>query len=251
MHFVYEGAHWSAASVPDWRQNVVVIGTFSKSFGMMGWRVGYMLADASVCEQAVKVQDAMIICAPVISQMAAEAAVRESWSLPGSFHDELRAAQTRPGGGAGTHSGRAMDADARRPLRVRADRRLRRLHAAVERARRAGARRDDSRRRVRDERRGIPSAVVRVREFDGACRSRSAAAAFLQPLNGIGDRSSLRSSVFGLRTAGSTGRPEPPETGDRRPKTETEGSSSPVSTAARRDRPRRRAGTPTRSGACW
>ena len=64
MHFVYEGAHWSAASVPDWRQNVVVIGTFSKSFGMMGWRVGYVLADASVCEQAVKVQDAMIICAP-------------------------------------------------------------------------------------------------------------------------------------------------------------------------------------------
>ena len=90
MHFVYEGVHWSAASVPDWRQNVVVIGTCSKSFGMMGWRVGYMLADASVCEQAVKVQDAMIICAPVISQMAAEAAVRESWSYPESFHGELR-----------------------------------------------------------------------------------------------------------------------------------------------------------------
>jgi aminotransferase len=90
MQFVYDGQHWSAASVAKWRRNVVVVGTFSKSFGMMGWRVGYMLADASVCEQAVKVQDAMIICAPVISQMAAEAAVRESWSYPASFHDELR-----------------------------------------------------------------------------------------------------------------------------------------------------------------
>ena len=90
MHFVYDGTHWSAASAPEWRQNVVVIGSFSKSFGMMGWRVGFVLADASVCEQAVKVQDAMIICAPVISQMAAEAAVRESWSYPSSFHDELR-----------------------------------------------------------------------------------------------------------------------------------------------------------------
>jgi aspartate/methionine/tyrosine aminotransferase len=90
MHFVYEGTHWSAASAPGWRHNVVVIGSFSKSFGMMGWRVGFMLADASVCEQAVKVQDAMIICAPVISQMAAEAAVRESWAYPVSFHDELR-----------------------------------------------------------------------------------------------------------------------------------------------------------------
>ncbi len=90
MQFVYEGAHWSAASVPGWRTNVVVIGTFSKSFGMMGWRVGFMLADAPVCEQAVKVQDAMIICAPAISQMAVEAAVRNDWEYPLSFHDALR-----------------------------------------------------------------------------------------------------------------------------------------------------------------
>jgi aspartate/methionine/tyrosine aminotransferase len=90
MHFVYEGAHWSAASVAEWRRNVVVIGTFSKSFGMMGWRVGFVLADASVCEQAVKVQDAMIICAPAISQMMAEGAVRHDWFYATSFHAELR-----------------------------------------------------------------------------------------------------------------------------------------------------------------
>jgi len=90
MHFVYEGAHWSAASLRAWRENVVVIGTFSKSFGMMGWRVGFLLADAAICEQAIKVQDEMIICAPAISQIMAEAAVRESWNYPASFHDELR-----------------------------------------------------------------------------------------------------------------------------------------------------------------
>lgn len=88
-HFVFEGAHWSAASVSAWRDNVVVIGTFSKSFGMMGWRVGYMLASRSMCEQAVKVQDAMIICAPVISQMMAEVAVREAWDYASSFHPTL------------------------------------------------------------------------------------------------------------------------------------------------------------------
>ena len=91
MHFVYEGAHWSAAAAPGWRQNVAVIGTFSKSFGMMGWRVGYLVADAAVCTQAVKVQDAMIICAPVMAQLMAEAALRESWDYPLTFHDELRA----------------------------------------------------------------------------------------------------------------------------------------------------------------
>lgn len=85
MHFVYGRAHWSAASVRAWRENVVVLGTFSKSFGMMGWRLGFVLADRAVCDQAVKIQDAMIICAPKISQIAGEAAVRESWNHPGSF----------------------------------------------------------------------------------------------------------------------------------------------------------------------
>jgi aspartate/methionine/tyrosine aminotransferase len=89
MQFVYDGDHWSAASVADWRRNVVVIGTFSKSFAMMGWRVGFLLADRSVCEQATKIQDAMIICAPTISQMAAEGALRDDWSYAAQFHAEF------------------------------------------------------------------------------------------------------------------------------------------------------------------
>jgi aminotransferase len=89
MQFVYTGHHWSAASVPDWRRNVIVVGTFSKSFGMMGWRVGFLVADAAVCTHAVKIQDAMIICAPVISQMAALGAVSEDWDYPMSFHEAL------------------------------------------------------------------------------------------------------------------------------------------------------------------
>jgi aminotransferase len=89
LHFVYDGAHWSAASVSDWRRNVVVIGTFSKSFAMMGWRVGFMLADRDVCEQATKIQDAMIICAPTISQIAAEAAVNADWDYARGFGAEF------------------------------------------------------------------------------------------------------------------------------------------------------------------
>ena len=89
LHFVYGQSHWSAASAPAWRRNVVVTGTFSKSFAMMGWRVGFMLADAAVCTQAVKIQDAMIICAPVISQMAALGAVHNDWDYPQSFHADL------------------------------------------------------------------------------------------------------------------------------------------------------------------
>jgi aminotransferase len=90
MHFVYDGTHASAASIDGWRDNVVVVGTFSKSFAMTGWRVGYLLADRRVCDEALKVQDAMIICAPVISQRAVEAAVRTDWNYISQFLPELR-----------------------------------------------------------------------------------------------------------------------------------------------------------------
>jgi aspartate/methionine/tyrosine aminotransferase len=89
--FVYEGAYSSLAALAGWRDNGVVLSTFSKSFGMTGWRVGYMLASPRVCEQAIKIQDAMIICAPVPSQVGVEAAIRRSWEYPDSFRPELAA----------------------------------------------------------------------------------------------------------------------------------------------------------------
>lgn len=104
MHFVYEAPAGndpgagrpiltspSAAAIPGWREHVVVLGTFSKSFGMTGWRLGYLLASPEVCRHAIKIQDAMIICAPVLAQVAAEAAVRGHWTWAYGFHDEMRA----------------------------------------------------------------------------------------------------------------------------------------------------------------
>ena len=68
---------------------MIVVNTFSKAFGMTGWRVGYMAADRSVCAEAVKIQDAMINCAPVVSQMGVEAAVRRDWAYPRRFASDL------------------------------------------------------------------------------------------------------------------------------------------------------------------
>lgn len=87
---IYGGAtHRSGAALPRWRDHVLVVGTFSKSFGMTGWRVGYLLASNAVCEQAIKIQDTMIICATVASQRAALAALEHEWEYPLSFLPEL------------------------------------------------------------------------------------------------------------------------------------------------------------------
>jgi aspartate aminotransferase len=90
MHFVFDGRHVTPTSLAGWREHVVVVGTFSKSFAMTGWRVGYMIASRDVVAEAIKIQDAMIICAPVISQVAVEAAVREDWNYMKAFDPELR-----------------------------------------------------------------------------------------------------------------------------------------------------------------
>ncbi len=101
LHFVYDGAHASAAAIPAWRETVVVVGTFSKSLAMTGWRVGYLLADKRVCEEAIKIQDAMIICAPVISQIAVQAAIRDDWNYITRFHAELRSRRAALAGAIG------------------------------------------------------------------------------------------------------------------------------------------------------
>jgi aspartate/methionine/tyrosine aminotransferase len=83
--FVYDRSFCSLGALPAWRDLGVVVGTFSKSFGMTGWRVGYFLAGRDVCDTAIRIQDAMIICAPVPAQMGVEAAVRDAWDYPDRF----------------------------------------------------------------------------------------------------------------------------------------------------------------------
>jgi len=56
---------------------VIVLGSFSKTFGLASWRVGYTLGPPEFIEEAVKVQDAVVVCAPVPSQMAAMGALEE------------------------------------------------------------------------------------------------------------------------------------------------------------------------------
>jgi aspartate aminotransferase len=81
-------AHVSAASVKGWRETVVLTGSFSKSFGVMGWRVGFLGARRDVLRHAIKIQDATVICAPVPFQAALAEVVRAEWdytrrALPG------------------------------------------------------------------------------------------------------------------------------------------------------------------------
>jgi len=66
----FPGAHHRSPAALS-RDRVVVVGSFSKVFGLAGWRVGYLLGPAWLVEETVKAQDAVVVCAPVPAQRAA------------------------------------------------------------------------------------------------------------------------------------------------------------------------------------
>jgi aspartate aminotransferase len=50
-HYVYEGEHTSVLVDPDWRDFVLYLNGFSKTYSMTGWRLGYLIARKEVIDR--------------------------------------------------------------------------------------------------------------------------------------------------------------------------------------------------------
>jgi len=77
------------------RDRVVRICSFSKTYGMTGWRVGFLHTDRSRAAEILKVHDALVTCAPVVSQYAAIAALQLGGSFVEQFREEFRQRRAR------------------------------------------------------------------------------------------------------------------------------------------------------------
>ncbi|OGF21480.1 hypothetical protein A2Y83_00250 [Candidatus Falkowbacteria bacterium RBG_13_39_14] len=75
--FVYGGNYLSIASLPDMKERTIVIRSFSKSYAMTGWRVGYAAGSVDVIKKISMYLDNFIGCASSISQYAALAALKD------------------------------------------------------------------------------------------------------------------------------------------------------------------------------
>ena len=75
--FLYDNRdkYFNLASVEAFKEHIVYLHSFSKSYAMSGWRLGYMIMPAELKHEALKVHDATMICAPRISQLAGIAAL--------------------------------------------------------------------------------------------------------------------------------------------------------------------------------
>jgi aspartate/methionine/tyrosine aminotransferase len=90
-HFTYENRdrYFNLASVPELAENLVYLFTFSKTYAMSGWRLGYMIVPGFLKQEVLKVHDATLICTPRISQVAGIAALENEPVHIKEFEDEL------------------------------------------------------------------------------------------------------------------------------------------------------------------
>ena len=86
----YEGQHVAAATVGDLYERTITLNGFSKAYAMTGWRVGYLCAPKPLCEAALKIHQYVMLCAPVMGQMAALEAIRSAEDEKNRMVDEYR-----------------------------------------------------------------------------------------------------------------------------------------------------------------
>ncbi|MCD6162254.1 MAG: pyridoxal phosphate-dependent aminotransferase [candidate division Zixibacteria bacterium] len=87
-YFVYDGhKHFSIASIPEIKKNVISCFTFTKTYAMTGWRIGYLHADEELIPQITKAHIPFAICAPVVSQYAALGALQGPQDCVAKFRE--------------------------------------------------------------------------------------------------------------------------------------------------------------------
>ena len=92
LRFVYEPAEvFSAARLaPELRERLCIAGSFSKTYAMTGWRIGYSIAPAAWTREMNKVQSHSTSNPSSISQAAAVAAFESSQECVGQMLAEYR-----------------------------------------------------------------------------------------------------------------------------------------------------------------
>jgi aspartate aminotransferase len=75
-HMVWKGAHHSLLAQPGMLPQSVAAYTFSKSYSMSGWRLGFAVASAEVADVIGKMINTTLSCTPPIVQLAGTAALK-------------------------------------------------------------------------------------------------------------------------------------------------------------------------------
>jgi len=93
-YFTFDGyKHSSIASLPGMKDRVISAFTFTKTYAMTGWRVGYIHSSKELIPQIKKGHIPFAICAPVVSQYAALEAISNSQDCIADFREHYKNAR--------------------------------------------------------------------------------------------------------------------------------------------------------------
>jgi aspartate/methionine/tyrosine aminotransferase len=94
-YFTYDRTpHFSPGSIPGAAAHTISLYSLSKAYGMASWRMGYMVIPESLWEAVNKIQDTVLICAPVVSQHVAAAAMQVGRAYCASHVERLDGMRT-------------------------------------------------------------------------------------------------------------------------------------------------------------
>ena len=74
-HMVWQGRHETPLTQPGMLDCTVAAYTFSKSYSMSGWRLGYAVSSVSIAESIDKMINTSLSCVPPLVQLAGQAAL--------------------------------------------------------------------------------------------------------------------------------------------------------------------------------
>lgn len=72
----YDFDHTPFPTLPKMRERTIYLNGFSKSYAMTGWRIGYVCAPEKIVSLMTKIHQYTMLCAPIMSQMAAREALK-------------------------------------------------------------------------------------------------------------------------------------------------------------------------------
>lgn len=89
-YFTFGAArHFSPASIASSQSHTITIHSLSKAYGFAGWRTGYMVYPEHLEGAMLKIQDTMLICPPVVTQVAAAACLEAGRAYAAPFVKDL------------------------------------------------------------------------------------------------------------------------------------------------------------------
>ena len=93
-HMVWSGRHASILAEPGMLEHTVAAYTFSKSYSMSGWRIGFAVAAPDVVDAIGKLINTTASCSPPLAQRAAQAALEHDTRDPRRLHGAVPRARS-------------------------------------------------------------------------------------------------------------------------------------------------------------